>query len=615
MKAPDKLATLAGRFAALVDTAPDAPAFRFYAADGEAEGYSRLELWRSAAGMARMIEPVAAGRLVQLVMPLGRHLIAAHLGAQMLGCTVSIFTHPSPKLSHEAYRRNLANALGLIHPDVVVTVPAYADDLRQAIGSGPCRTVVVDGEPAADATAPDVWCMRGPDDVAVIQYSSGSTGLQKGVALTNRMILQQIDHYARFIELDPASDRICSWLPLYHDMGLFTAYLMPLVTGTPVSMIDPFRWIQDPLSLLRIVDRERGTLCWLPNFAFNVLAVRGAELAPQTLDLACLRGVSNCSEPVSDRSLEQFVMSLAPQGLRAEAAWVCYAMAENAFAVTGCGQGTAPYRKLVIDSERYSQGDAVAATEAGRAMTLASCGVPVDDCEIRIVDPASRSDLPVGRVGEVAIRSPFLFREYLNNPEATASCRDGAGWYYSGDLGFVHDGHLYLSGRKKDLIIVAGRNFYPQDIERIASSVPGVVPGRVVALGDRDDAMGTERVIVVVESRENDEAIRKSIAGEIRRRIYEELDCPVSDVVVMPHMWLHKTSSGKIARGQNLARYREWRSEQQTQVCPAPRSGDGRKAGVGEVVAWGLGLAFAAYAYLLLYMVGSNSGWNIYAGF
>ncbi|MBI4985087.1 MAG: AMP-binding protein [Rhodocyclales bacterium] len=606
--------TLAGRFEALLQAAPDAAAFSFHAPDAATpDGYTRAGLWQAACATAGMIAPVACGSHVMLVMPLGKELIAAHLAAQLSGCAASIFTHPSAKLAHEVYRRNLTNALTLLHPDVVVTTPEFADDLRQAAGAS--RIVVVDGAPAGGGPTPDAWRHRDAEGTAIIQYSSGSTGLQKGVALSNGVALRQIEQYARFIALDPVADRICSWLPLYHDMGLFTAYLMPLVTGTPVAMIDPFKWIQDPVSLLHLIERERGTLCWQPNFAFNVLATRAGAMAPGTLDVSSMRGFTNCSEPVFPQTIEQFVGALAPQGLRAEAMWVCYAMAENSFAVTACGPAAAPYRHFTIDSHSYGRGNVVPAADAAASMNIASCGVPVAECEVAVVDPETRTTLPAGRVGEVAVRSPFLFREYLNNAEATAACRDAEGWYYTGDLGFVADGHLFISGRKKDLIIVAGRNFYPQDLEKIATSCAGVIPGRVVALGDRDEQMGTERVIVVVESHAADAATRKAIAAAIRQRIFEDLDCPVGDVAVMPSRWLHKTSSGKIARRQNLARYRQWRNDEaakaaQTAPVPTPR-----RASALEVAAWGFALACAAYAYLVFYVLDRNTSWNIYAGF
>lgn len=613
-------ATLVGRFEVLLDRAPDAPAFSFHMSDGlKRDAYSRAELWHAACAMARMIGPIEIGSHVMLVMPLCKELIAGHLGAQLLGGAASIFTHPSAKLTHEAYRRNLRNALLLLHPDVIVTTPEFADDLRQSIGGGMGRIVVMGGAPEpGGGITPDAWRRRDAGGTAVIQYSSGSTGLQKGVALTGDMVLGQIDCYAKCIGLDATSDRICSWLPLYHDMGLFTAYLMPLVTGVPVSLIDPFAWIQDPLSLLRIIDRERGTLCWQPNFAFNVLMARVAGEAPGSFDLSSVRGFSNCSEPVFPRTLEHFAQALAPHGARADSMWVCYAMAENSFAVSACGQPGTPYRYLSIDSRSYSQGEIVPAGDGSATMDIASCGRPVEGCELRIVDPDTRAGSIVGRVGEVAIRSPFLFREYLNNEEATAGCRDSGGWYFTGDLGFIDEGQLFISGRKKDLIIVAGRNFYPQDIERIAASCAGVTPGRAVALGDRDEQMGTERVIVVVESLETDAARRQSIAANIRQRIFEDLDCPVGDVAVMADRWLYKTSSGKVARGQNMDRYRQWRSAQEesaSSVVARNAVPKARTAGALEVTAWGFVLALATYSYLVFHVIDRSVSWNIYAGF
>ena len=609
---------IAGRFAALLEQDPQAVAFSFHRPDsGDNDAYTRQAFWQAGSAFAETMLPLAAGSHVMLIMPLGKRLLAAHFGAQLNGCVASIFTHPSAKLSHEVYRRNLANALTLMHPDVIITVADYVSDVSAALGGSRCRVIDADAVPECGATRIGAWQTRGENEAAVIQYSSGSTGLQKGVALTQRMILDQIDTYASFIELDPRRDRVCSWLPLYHDMGLFTAFLMPLVTGSAAFMIDPFRWVQNPVSILQQIARVRGTLCWQPNFAFSLLATRCGSLPRGSLDLSCMRGFINCSEPAYPQSMEKFVDALAQQGVRADQMWVCYAMAENAFAVSGSGQPGTGYRALRIDPARYSHGEVVPDT-GPEAMQLASCGVPLSHCEVKVVSPDSHEPLSGEGVGEIAIRSPFLFAEYLNNHDATAACRDQQGWYYTGDLGFVHDGHLYLSGRKKDLIIVAGRNFYPQDIEKIAADCANVISGRVVALGERDAAAGTERVIILLESHHNEPEAKQAIAVAVRQKVFEALDCAVFEVSVMPHMWLQKTSSGKIARGENLARYRDWRKAQSPAAQRGP-TGDNtptqRQQAPLVNAAWGTVLAAAAYAYAVLYVLDNNVSWNVYAGF
>ncbi|MGE4167542.1 MAG: AMP-binding protein [Xanthobacteraceae bacterium] len=573
------------------------------------QSYSYADAWSAAAAFAEALDGVPAGGHVMLVMPLGFRLIAAHLGVQLQGLAVSIFTHPSEKIASDVYSRNLQHAINHLEPAAIITVRQFAPTVVECWRDRHSVVVIAEDIASTSSYQTQRWKGVSSGDPVIIQHSSGSTGLQKSVVLNHDMVAEQCDSYARFIGLDPAVDRVCSWLPLYHDMGLFTAWLMPVLEGIPVAMVDPFEWVRQPLSLLELIGDVRGTLCWQPNFAFKLLAGRAGH-GGATIDLSSMRGFTNCSEPVSSDAMAQFYGAFARAGLKRSAMWTCYAMAENSFAVTASGGPMQAPREITVDVKRLSEGIIAAANE-GQA--LVSCGKPIDGTEIRVVNDQRQPVQTPGAIGEIAIRSNYLMRGYYRAEEVTAAAIDADGWYYSGDLGGVVEGCLYVTGRKKDLLIVAGRNFYPQDIEEICYTCDGVIPGRAVALGVDDAALGTQKIIVIVESHLTDREQTSRLSDQIRQHVLEQLDCPVANVRIVPHMWLLKTSSGKIARKPNLDKHLSEPVKEQAVLQPTlPVE---RRASLLEVGAWSFVTAFAIYMYILIFLLGDNKSWNIYAGF
>ena len=562
-------------------------------------------LWSTAAALAEQLDGCGTDSRVLIVLTLRPRLMAAHLAAMLVGAIPIIHSHPSAKMARGPYVRHLTHVLELLRPEAIITTREFLGAVEEAGLSGHCRVVLEEEVALRSSYVPRGFLDRHEDSLAVIQHSSGSTGLQKGVPLTHRMIREQCLSYARAIALSPDSDRICSWIPLYHDMGLFTTWLLPLLHAVPVAAIDPFEWVQAPASFLRLISDFRGTLCWQPNFAYNLLAARADDEDLQGVDLSSMRGFSNCSEPVRASSHRVFAQRFSPYGLRPSTLWVCYAMAENAFAVTAAGDNQAPADVRTCDPVALSQGEVVPATSQ-RSVEIVSVGRPIAGCQVKIVGPA-RETLADGRVGEIAIRSDYLLREYYRNPEATAAAIDGD-WYFSGDLGFLLHGELHITGRKKDILIVGGRNFYPQDIEAICDDCANAVPGRSVAMGTEDDQTGTERIIVLVESRMADPKAVSLLALEVRRRVFEELDCALSEVHVVPHMWLLKTTSGKIARRPNLERFRSELAPAAKAEAPAASRG----LNFVESVLWTALLAIALY---IGWALQPGLSWGIYAGF
>jgi fatty-acyl-CoA synthase len=596
---------------AIVERAPERELVSFRSLDGRAAGapddrMSYGDLWRRAATFAERLRGIPRGAHVLLVMPLGNQLLAAHFGAMLAAAVPIVHAHPSPKTRETVYLEHLIHVLELSRPAVVITSSTFARSLSRA-GLSAERLCVEDDLPKKSAFEPTAWQEVDGDAAAILQHSSGSTGLQKGVVLSHRMITRQCESYARAIQIS-GEDRICSWLPLYHDMGLFTTWLMPLLRAVPVAAIDPFAWVNAPASFLRLIGEYRGTLAWQPNFAYNLLASRVKDAEIEGVDLGAMRGFSNCSEPVRATSHEAFYQRFRGHGVKREALWVCYAMAENGFAVTTTSSAV-PVVVCGADPAELARGVLRRAAEGARSSPIVSCGSPIPDCEIKVVDEQRRA-LPDGRVGEVALTSAFELREYYRNPEATGCAMDGEGWYHTGDLGFLLEGQLYVTGRKKDLLILGGRNFYPQDVEALCDACAGAVPGRAVAIGIEDERTGTERLVILVESRLPEGDAREHLGLEVRRRVFEELDCPVSEVHVVSHRWLQKTTSGKISRRANLDRFREL--EATRAAAAARQSPVAAVGGLLEAVAWG---AFTAVAIVVIVALQANFSWGLYTNF
>jgi fatty-acyl-CoA synthase len=422
----------------------------------------------------------------------------------------------------------------------------------------------VDVTPCAE---PDFSAMRGrerrPEDIVLLQHSSGTTGLQKGVALSHQAVFRQLDVYGRTIRLR-ADDKIVSWLPLYHDMGLIAGFLMPILTGTPLVLMSPFDWVRAPYKLLQAVASHRGTLSWMPNFAYNFCAQKIRDRDLEGVDLSSWRAVINCSEPMHYHSHRMFLERFRGHGLRESALATCYAMAENVFAVTQGGID----RAVTVDtiSQRGLLVDRIARPAAGgeETMRMLSCGAPVANVEVRVVDDA-RADLPERHLGEVMLRSDCMLSGYYRRDDLTQKAFHD-GWYLTGDLGYLADGEVYITGRKKDLIIVGGKNVYPQDLESLASEVPGIHPGRVVAFGVYNEEMGTEEVVIVAEQDAGAESAAaagpEDLANEIRARVTRGSDISLRQVKVVGRGWLLKTSSGKIARSANRDKFLAERAAQ-----------------------------------------------------
>jgi acyl-CoA synthetase (AMP-forming)/AMP-acid ligase II len=393
---------------------------------------------------------------------------------------------------------------------------------------------------------------RSPDEVALLQHSSGTTGLQKGVALSHRAVLKQLDAYSRAIGFDK-DDVIVSWLPLYHDMGLIAGYLMPVLLGIPLVLMSPFDWVRAPYRLMQAVSQYCGTLSWLPNFAFNFCAQKIRDRHLEGVDLSSWRAIINCSEPVHWESHRAFYEKFAVYGLREGALQTSYAMAENVFAVTQSDLNAQPVVELVDRESFLVDRVAQPVNDNRSALTLMSSGHPIANTNVRVLDENGQ-DVRERVIGEIAIQSDCMLNGYYNRPNVTKKAfLDG--WFLTGDFGYLADGELFVTGRKKDMIIVGGKNVYPQDLEVLASEVPGVRPGRVVAFGLFDETSGTEEVVIVAEADEEEKTEQQKIADAIRLSVTRNSAIALRHVHIVRPKWILKTSSGKVARSANREKF------------------------------------------------------------
>ena len=497
-------------------------------------------------------EGLVAGDTVAMMLPQEPLVMALFVASMQLGAVPTILAYPTFKVEPEKYRHGLVGVTGTIRPRLVLVDNSYPSELCDVI---PATVVVVD-EATLPVATPVASEQTTGKDVAFLQHSAGTTGLQKGVALPHSAVLNQL---ARLVEVlgIRSDDRIVSWLPLYHDMGLVACFILPLVCHLPVVMMSPTDWILHPETFLELATRYRATLGWLPNFAFQFMARRVSEEARRDLDLGSMRVLVSASEPIRGVSLDEFKDVFTSRGLRPEALQTSYAMAENTFAVTQSPVDgrTLPARTAVSRVALFEQGRVVEAENREDRVELVSCGQPLPGCEVRIVDLTTGRALADGAVGELLVRSDCLFDGYFRRPELSERALQD-GWYRSGDLAFRQAQEVYVLGRRDDVIIVAGRNVFPEDAEVAAARHPEVRDGRVVAFGVENPKLGTRDLVVIAEARTGlDRKEAAAIADWIRQEVAAELTIAPNTVHVVEPGWIVKSTAGKPARSTNRKKF------------------------------------------------------------
>ena len=548
------------RLKALHTRTPDRVAVTLQFAGREDVPITCERLLHGAVAFARTLarEGIQPGEVVVLILQHSEELLYSFWGSILHGAIPSIMPFLTEKLSPERYRADLASLISVTRPAAIVTYPEFEADVRSTLTAGdPVRAVILTNqfEPEGELSLDTLRGFeRNAGDIVLLQHSSGTTGLQKGVALSHRAVFNQLDAYNKSLSLNDG-DVIVSWLPLYHDMGLIAGFLMPILSGIHLVLMSPFDWVRAPYRLMQSISSYRGTLVWLPNFAYNFCAQKIRDRHIEGVDLSSLRAVINCSEPVRWESHRAFFEHFEKYGLRRTALQTCYAMAENVFAVTQSRLGSEPL-VVEVDREVFMTERVARIPYDGRpSMKMMSSGFPLENVLIRILDE-NGNDLPDNVIGEVALKSDCMLTGYFNRPDLTDKAfRDG--WYLTGDYGFIAEGELFVSGRKKDMIIVGGKNVYPQDLEMLSYEVPGVHAGRSVAFGMYDEEQGTEEVVIIAEGDSEDVAEQQRIADALRAHITKNSAIALRHVKVVGPKWILKTSSGKTARSANREKFLE----------------------------------------------------------
>jgi fatty-acyl-CoA synthase len=531
--------------------APAAP-FCWFREDGTFRAVTNAQFLESSEGYAQTFESLelSSGDVVIIIGRQAPWLTYAFTGAMFIGAIPAILPHPSAKQDPHYFWRDCKTLLDRIQAKAVVVGDEFLPDMQSQLRGATFQLV----SPRTVRFSAAQWRPRvqEPKDIAFLQHSSGTTGLKKGVMLSHESVLAQVRSYSAAIGFRH-DDIVASWLPLYHDMGLLAAFMAPLLNRAAMVWLDPFEWVGKPHLLLEAIERFSATFIWLPNFAFQHLAATAPKSRSWRLD--SVRAFISCSEPTKAKSLDAFAHRFIHDGVSPDKIQVCYALAENVFAATQTPLNGVP-RRLALDDSRRSVETSLR-TETTANKIVISCGSPIDGVDISIVD---EDDNPVanGVIGEIRLRSTFMFSGYNRQPDLTAAkLKDG--WYYTGDLGLLDKGEVFVTGRKDDLLIVYGRNYYAHDIEEIVSEFDGIIPGRVVAFGLEDVQLGTQRGVVVAEVRT--EAATANLAKEVRVGVERRLGLSIADVLLVKRGWLAKTTSGKISRHQNREKFLKTRLE------------------------------------------------------
>ncbi|NKN33775.1 AMP-binding protein [Marichromatium bheemlicum] len=527
----------------------------YYDSDDQVQTIRYRTLAEGAARVANRLHGagVRPGETVALMLPSGPGYFFSFFGVLRAGAIpVPIYPPARPQLLEDHLRRHariLANAgcVAMLTEGAAARVVALLRLQLPALSA----VLTLDGLDI-ESSAPVAPPARA-DDIAFLQYTSGSTGAPKGVMLSHAELLANIRAMGAAVAITP-EDRFVSWLPLYHDMGLIGAWLGSLYFAIPLISFSPLTFLARPRRWLQAIDHHRATLSAAPNFAYELCLSRIGERQLAGLDLSSWRRAFNGAEPVSAETLERFAARFARCGLRAEALAPVYGLAEAAVGLCFPPPTRGP-RIDCIDRDRLAEDGYALRVDCADpgAQRVVGCGQPLPGYRLRVVD-ARRAPLPERHEGLVQFQGPSATRGYYRNPEASAELIH-EGWHETGDRGYLADGEIHLTGRVKDLIIRGGRNLYPYELEQAIGALRGVRQGCVVAFAARDPGQGSERLVVVAETKERDPGRRALLRQRILARAGEVLGAPPDEIVLAPPRAVLKTSSGKLRRGDTRARY------------------------------------------------------------
>jgi acyl carrier protein len=520
--------------------------------EGESVTYGGLLAGASkvAAGLASF--GLRRGDAVAIMLPTGADFLEGFLGVLLGGCTaVPIYPPSNPDTIEDYVRRQIrilkhAGIRFLITFDRVRAISQiirfHLPEIQGVSTAAGLREAGTGGwggppEPAA---------------IAVIQYTSGSTGDPKGVVLTHANLLANIRAIGGAVGVKP-SDAVVSWLPLCSDMGLIATWLFSLYYAAPITLLSPLEFINRPERWLWAIHNSRGTLSAAPNFAYELCARKVPAWTLEGLDLSSWRGAVNAGEAVMPDTVSRFARRFQPFGFREEALLACYGLAESSVALTFPEIGRKPRLDTILRApfERGGRAEPAGGDGAGENghLRFYSVGKPLAGHEVRVADESGAA-LPERMEGRLQFRGPSMTPGYYRNPGASAAAVTPDGWMDSGDLGYLSGGDVFFTRRRKDTIVKAGRSISAEDVESAVHGVPGVEPGGAAAFGVVDAATGTEDLVVVCETRASLRRDLDRIELSVQRSVEEVLGIPADRVELVPPGALPRTSNGKLRRSE-----------------------------------------------------------------
>ncbi len=540
-----------------VQSHPKRPHLYLYGERDSAEEISYAELHAGAVAVATGLQErgLQRGQTVAIMLPTSRDFFDSFYGILLAG-GVPVPIYPPARLSQiEDHLRRQASILDSARTSTLITVPE-AQRLARLLGAqveGLHSVVTVQELSSAGDTYATPTLQ--PEDIALLQYTSGSTGTPKGVIMTHANLLANIRAMGQ-VAGTTSREIFVSWLPLYHDMGLIGACLGSLYFACPLVLMSPLAFLARPERWLWAIHQHRGTISAAPNFAYELCLRRIDARDIEGLDLSSWHMALNGAEPISPDTVMGFCERFARYGFRPQAMTPVYGLAESSLGAAF----PPPGRGVQIDRIRRDpfarSGQAIPAdAEDPTALRFVSCGRPLPGHQLRIVD-ATGYEVADRQVGHLQFKGPSATSGYYRNPEDTRRLLDGD-WLNSGDLAYMAGADVYLTGRVKDLIIRAGRNIYPHELEEAVGNLPGIRKGCVAVFGSPDPVSGTERLVVVAETRETEAKARERLQQQIDATVVDLLGTSADDVALVPPQTVLKTSSGKVRRAACRERY-EW---------------------------------------------------------
>lgn len=532
---------------------PERPHIHFQDETGQETIITYGELLAKASAIANGIlaNGIQAGDTVAIMLPTSAAFFETFIGVQLSGAIPVPIYPPFRPDRIEEYTMREARILNNAEIRMLITF-SQAEMLSRILKTYiPSLKTVTTASALMTSKGSLANIANDGDTAAIIQYTSGSTGDPKGVLLTYNNIISNIRSAAKAIKLQP-TDLCVSWLPLYHDMGLMS-WLATLFFGIPLTIMSPISFLNRPERWLWTIHYQQGTISAGPNFAYELCTKKIKEDELTGLDLSSWRLALNGAEAVNPNTLRRFYDRFKKYGLKKEALYPVYGLAENTVALCFPELDTPPHIDMVSKTALENERKAIKTKDSKNCIEFVSCGKPIPDNEIRIVDN-ELNVLPERHIGELQFKGPSAMAGYYRRPEETEKIAH-EGWYNTGDLAYIADDELFITGRKKDLIIKAGRNLYPEAIEETVNQIQDIRKGCTIAFGYEDPSTGTEKLIIATEAKSQDKATHEKLRQEIVDAVSTNIGVPPDKVVLLAPRTIPKTSSGKLQRSQCKAMY------------------------------------------------------------